>query len=148
MSARAQNTITVVGTFVQAGKTPPADAVAEVKLFQSVSSKFPMKEKTWKWVVIVDDTMWQQLMIKLGFDPNTPLQYYGQTDIDHQVTFIRGWALIHPELFNQVPEHIIAHEMAHVFLHSRDEKLVDDQALTWIKAARKEKAAVQMAGVR
>jgi hypothetical protein len=144
--SQAQISITAAGTFVKTGQAPPSDAISEVKLFQSIGSKFPMKEKAWKYVIVADDTMWKQLMVKMGFDPNTPLQYFGQTDIDHSITFIRGWALIHPELFGQDPEHIIAHEMAHIYLHSRDEKLVDDQAVAWIKASKKN--TVQVAGVR
>jgi Zn-dependent peptidase ImmA (M78 family) len=40
---------------------------------------------------------------------------------------------------------MIAHELAHIFLHNSDEQRVDDQTLSWIKTARKETVLVQIA---
>jgi len=34
---------------------------------------------------------------------------------------------------NVTAAHLVAHELAHIYLHSTDEQRVDDLALTWIK---------------
>lgn len=62
-------------------------------------------------------------------------------------TMLRGSALAghDPDV---TAEHLVAHELAHIHLHSYDEREVETQALTWIKAARKASALTQMAGVR
>jgi hypothetical protein len=100
-----------------------------------------MKEKKWQWIIVADDAAWKLLMIRMGFDANEHIEYYGQTDIDHGITFIRGWTLTHPDRIEANPEHVIAHEMAHVYLHSRDEKLVDETAEQWLTKLAADKLA-------
>ena len=130
----AQNTVHVLGTFVKEGVAPPPEAVSEAKMFIDIAKAFPLKERTWRWIIIADDTMWYQMLIKMGIDHNQQVEYYGQTDIDRGITFIRGWTLLHPDRsgFEGCPEHVIAHEMAHVYLHSRDEKMVEETARQWV----------------
>jgi len=65
---------------------------------------------------------------------------YGETDIDHGVTFLRGTILSKfgtlLSISNEpviTAEHLVTHELAHIVLRSRDEAKVDAQAMRWMK---------------
>jgi hypothetical protein len=61
--------------------------------------------------------------------------------------YVRGFTLVNTVTgYATTPEHIVAHELAHVFLDSADEKKVDNQAQIWMKAAKVEVAV--MGGAR
>lgn len=140
--AHAQNSVKVVGTFIKDGAPPSADAVAEAKIFGQVARQFPLREKQWKWVIVADDALWHQLIIRMGFRDDPRISYYGQTDLEGHQTYIRGWTLLHPDQPDAAPEHVIAHEMAHVYLHSTDEVVVDKTAHQWMKDAAAKQAIV------
>ncbi|HVJ07225.1 MAG TPA: ImmA/IrrE family metallo-endopeptidase [Acidisarcina sp.] len=58
---------------------------------------------------------------------------YSSTDIDAGTTFLRGTTLLHPDLPEAAPDHVIAHELAHIMLHSRDEAVVEAQTRKWLE---------------
>lgn len=128
----AQNIVRVEGTFIMAGKPLPADAIAEEKVFVTIAPRFPMKRQHWLWIIVVDEPMWKQLMVRMGLPDDPRISYYGQTDLQDGVTYIRGYTLIHPDQPSARPEHVISHEMAHVYLNSADEVLVDHTADVWM----------------
>jgi hypothetical protein len=82
-----------------------------------------MKNQQRYWIIVADDAMWTRLITHLGIPSNAGVSYYGQTDLQAHVTYIGGKTLLHPDSNDARPEHVIAHEMAHVFLNRRDEKL-------------------------
>jgi hypothetical protein len=126
------NVIRVEGTFVKTGKPLSSEAIAEEKIFAQIAPRFPMKSQAWQWIIVVDEPMWKLLMVRMGF-PNDPrTSYYGQTDLQDGVTYIRGYTLLHPDQPDAKAEHVISHEMAHVYLNSADEGLVDRTADAWM----------------
>jgi hypothetical protein len=122
------------GTFLKVGKPYPVEAIAEEKVFAAIAPRFPMKQQAWKWIIIVDEPMWKQLIMRMGFRDDPSVSYYGETDLEGGVTYIRGFTLLHPDQTDARPEHVISHEMAHVYLNSRDEVLVDQTADKWMAA--------------
>jgi hypothetical protein len=60
------------------------------------------------------------------------LTHYGETEIDRRITLFRGRKLIHPDT-GVSPEFIVAHELAHIMLHSRNEQIVDLTARKWVE---------------
>jgi hypothetical protein len=56
------------------------------------------------------------------------------TDQTAHITYVRADAILHPKLGpDSEPEHIIAHELAHIYLPSDDEAVVEAQAWRWQK---------------
>jgi hypothetical protein len=92
-----------------------------------------MSQKTWYWIIVADDTMWKRLVLHMGFDRNNGYTIYGVTDLETKTTFFRGSTFLRPDQPEANPDHIIAREMAHVYLQSRDEAVVDATAKLWVK---------------
>jgi hypothetical protein len=101
-------------------------------------SAYPHPATGWHFIVVCDDPTWQHVMRKIGMADDLG-EHYGETDIKDNLTLIRGTKLTHADL-GVPPEHIIAHELAHVILHSTDEAEVDRQAFAWM-TERREAAA-------
>ena len=91
---------------------------------------YPHPSTGWSFVVVCDEESWKHLMQRTFLDKKLG-EHYGETDIDKGITLIRGYKLLNPDA-GASPEHIIAHELAHIMLHSRDEKKVDRQAEMWV----------------
>jgi hypothetical protein len=126
----AQNHFSFVSDFAKAGRPAPAECVTEGMQFMKLLSVYPHPTSGWSFVVVCDDTTWQHVMRKAGMADGLG-ERYGETDIEHNLTLIRGIKLIRPDM-GVSPEHIIAHELAHVVLHSIDEATVDRQAFAWM----------------
>ncbi|MFL6305249.1 MAG: hypothetical protein ACJ72H_17090 [Candidatus Sulfotelmatobacter sp.] len=95
---------------------------------------YPHPASGWHFVVVCDDTTWQHVMRKAGI-ADGPGEHYGETDIEHNLTLIRGAKLTHADM-GVSPERIVAHELAHVMLRSADEAKVDRQAFAWMAERR------------
>jgi hypothetical protein len=63
-----------------------------------------------------------------------PGRTMGLTNLDAGITYVRGWDLVHPfdNTEKMRPSHIIAHELAHIMLDTRDEATADRQAVVWL----------------
>lgn len=81
-----------------------------------------------------DDRTWASLLQHLGHD--TAGQYtYALTDQKNHITYLRAEGILNPTQGpDSEPEHVIAHELAHIYLHSSDERRVDAQATAWQKS--------------
>jgi hypothetical protein len=88
-------------------------------------------EEGWKYVVVCDELSWQKLMILSATEDASYV--YGSTFPTKHVTFLRASTLVATKYGQPTPNHIVAHELAHVFLHSRDEIGVDKLAEKWLK---------------
>ena len=130
----AQNHFSFVSDFVKAGRPSPAECVKQGARFMKLLSEYPHPASGWNFVVVCDDTTWQHVLRKAGI-ADGPGERYGETDIAHNLTLIRGDKLIHADM-GVTPEHIVAHELAHVMLHSTDEAKVDRQAFAWMAERR------------
>lgn len=102
-----------------------------------ISSKMPLPNGNWRFVVVCDEETWKHLMIAnikqliRGDRDPTKGEIYGSTILDKNITIFRGSKLVHPDK-NVMPEHIIAHELAHIYLHNRNERKVEKLALQWV----------------
>ncbi|HEX6772448.1 MAG TPA: hypothetical protein VF126_10515 [Acidobacteriaceae bacterium] len=132
--AMGQNHFSFVSDFVKAGRPAPAQCVTEGVQFMKLLSAYPHPASGWTFVVVCDDTTWHHVMRNAGMAEG-PGERYGETDIEHNLTLIRGAKLIHADM-GVTPEHIVAHELAHVMLRSTDEAKVDRQAFTWMAERR------------
>jgi hypothetical protein len=130
----AQNHFSFVSDFVKAGRPSPAECVKEGALFMKLLSDYPHPASGWNFVVICDDTTWQHVLRKAGI-ADGPGERYGETDIEHNLTLIRGVKLVRSDM-GVTPDHIVAHELAHIMLHSTDEARVDRQAFAWMAERR------------
>ncbi|MDR3734606.1 MAG: hypothetical protein P4L10_03615 [Acidobacteriaceae bacterium] len=127
----AQNTVSVATDFSKPGQTASDTCKAEVQAFMRMATVYPHPATGWHFVIVCDESTWKIFLQKAGLN-NEPGEHYGETDIDKNITVIRGWRLIHPDTLVS-PEHIVAHELAHIILHSRDEVEVDKQAQAWME---------------
>ena len=126
----AQNHFSFTSDFMKAGQPAPAECVTEGVVFMKLLSAYPHPASGWHFVVVCDDATWLHVLRKAGMTGG-PGEHYGETDIENDLTLIRGAKLIHPDM-GVSPEHIVAHELAHVILHSTDEGKVDRQAFAWM----------------
>ncbi|MGA7155219.1 MAG: hypothetical protein WBY53_00130 [Acidobacteriaceae bacterium] len=142
----AQNKIEFLGTFAKPGVVAP-NAAAEYKVFAAVARKYPTRASQWTWVIVLDDAMWHRLMVNMGFPDDPMTTYYGQTDLQGHITYIRGWTLLHPDQPSASPDRVISYEMAQVYLHSEDQTLIAHTAQAWMKAppARPAPSGIEMA---
>lgn len=104
-------------------------------------SKFPVPAK-WTFVIACDTAAWDNLMA-LSNHADRSRSIFGATNPDNQSTLMRGTTLLGQDEPEMSATHMVAHELAHIYMHSADERKVDMQALAWIKAA-----LVQIAGAR
>jgi hypothetical protein len=126
----AQNHFSYASDFVKAGQAAPRRCITEVTYFMKLLSAYPHPASGWTFVVVCDDTTWQHVMRKTGMADDVS-EHYGETDIEHNLTLIRGVKLTYPDM-GVSPDRIVAHELAHVVLRSTDEAKVDREAFAWM----------------
>lgn len=126
----------------------PQVCLDEGSVLRTELQRFPHPSK-WTFIVACDETSWAAVERHVDWS-NVPGKVLGLTDIDNGITYLRGWSLIHPfdGTEGACPEHVIAHELAHIYLHSSDEGRVEDQALDWLKAARQQPVLRTVGGAR
>ena len=111
------------------GSTPQTCLDAGAVL-QAEMAKFPHPEN-WTVYVACDDDAWEKVVERIH-PGSTGKFLYGDTDFAHNLTFFRGTTLL-GKTRKTTPEHLVAHEPAHIALQSFGEKKVDTQAITWIE---------------
>jgi hypothetical protein len=132
LPSRHENSGNPVGLFQK--RPAPAECVKQGAEFIKLLSAYPHPASGWNFVVVCDDTTWQDVLRKVGI-ADDPGEHYGETDIQHNLTLISGAKLTHPDM-GVTPEHIVAHELADVVLRSTDEVKVDRQAFAWMAERR------------
>lgn len=131
LSAGAQNQVSAISIHLKQGQAIPSECQLEAQVFKQIASVYPHPKTGWSFVVICDEDSWNAALRRMGI--NDPLrEHFGETDIDHDITYIRGWSLVHYRAGYPTRDHIIAHELAHIMLNSRDEQLVDTTARRWV----------------
>jgi hypothetical protein len=129
---------------------PPADGsilqacLDEGSVLQTELKRFPHPSK-WTFIVACDAASWAAVERHVDWS-NVPGKVLGLTDIDHGLTYLRGDTLVRPVngSTEASAEHVIAHELAHIYLHSSDERRVEDKALDWIRTDHKEAQAATL----
>lgn len=112
------------------GAPPPQTCVDTYRIIKPLISSYPHPE-SWTWIMACDDRTWTGLLQHLGQE--SAGQYiYALTDQENHITYVRAEGILHPAQGPvSEPDHVIAHELAHIYLHSADERLVDHQAIDW-----------------
>jgi hypothetical protein len=130
-SALAQISIRYFPSHPPADGSIPQVCLDQGEILKGQLARFPHPQ-TWTFIIACDEVSWTAVERHVDWS-NVPGKVLGLTDIDHGITYLRGWSLIHP--FDRTdearPEHVIAHELAHIYLHSSDEREVDKQATSW-----------------
>lgn len=86
----------------------------------------------WTWFVACDEAAWAQIQLRQGNQIGSGI--LAITNRPARSTIIRGSAMLHAysDDYRAQPEHIIAHELCHIYLQSSDESKVDDLATRWV----------------
>jgi hypothetical protein len=118
---------------------PPADGsipqvcLDEGSALKTELARFPHPD-TWTFVIACDDHAWDDLMALSGH-AGYGRGIFGATNPDNHSTLLRGRTLLGKDR-EMTPEHLVAHELAHIYLHSSDERRVEDRAFDWMKQHR------------
>lgn len=127
-AASAQVHITLV-----AKDSNSAACMNEVKAFEVIAARYP-RPANWRFVIVCDEASWTTVLTKLGqYDPR--YEVYGSTYLDSGVTYLRGWNLTHTSSDDPSPDRIVAHEEAHIYLHSTNDGKVETLAHQWLKGS-------------
>lgn len=128
--AIAQNKLSFASDMITSGQLPTKECLSEIQVFTRLAIQFPHPTAGWSFIIVCDEMTWLGFMRRIL--PHQDLwEHYGETDIDKNITLIRGYKLLYPDR-SAPAEHIVAHELAHIMLHTRDEEKVDEQAVSWI----------------
>jgi len=128
-SAAAQTTISYYSKLAHHGAIPAQCLMAGDALVTELN-QFP-HPATWTYIVVCDDRSWDDVMTANG---QTQAKYiHGATDRVHHLTMFRGTTLRDDNGTGITSDHVVAHELCHIFLHSDDEVAVDTLALAWVK---------------
>ena len=127
----AQNQLSYVSNYGKPNQPVTTECRQMGQVFTHFASLYPHPKSGWSFVIVCDENTWKAFMQKTDF-VGGQVDHYGETDIDAGLTLIRGYKLLYPDI-GVTAEHVVAHELAHVTLHSRDEYLVDATAMQWIK---------------
>lgn len=133
-----QSTIEYYSKLSQHGKVPAQCLMAGQDLIAGLN-KFPHPAQ-WTYIVICDDASWNQIM-----EVNHTYQakyVHGATFRAKKLTMFRGTTL-RDENKMVTSDHVIAHELCHIFLDSDDEVKVENLALTWLGKIPAQQVAVK-----
>lgn len=134
-SALAQTSIKYFPSHPPTDGSIPQACMDEGDSLRSQLVKFP-HPNSWTFVIACDEKAWDDLMALAGHAGSSRV-IFGATNPDNNSTLLRGTTLLGKDPV-MTPEHLVAHELAHVYLHSSNERRVEDQALDWIKADREQ----------
>lgn len=126
--AFGQTKVSYYSQLAKNGQLPAQCTIAGNALLKGLDL-FP-HPATWTYVVICDDASWTQVMKLQGI---CDIQHvHGNTNPETKTTFFRGTTLRGEDKY-VTAEHVIAHELAHVYLNSRDEIAVEAKAIDWLQ---------------
>jgi hypothetical protein len=116
---------------LSAADTNSTSCMDEVAAFKKIASRYP-RPAAWHFIIVCEETSWKTVLSNLHqYDPR--YEVYGSTYLDSGVTYLRGWKLTHTSASDPSPDRIIAHEDAHIYLHSTDDEKVESLAQKWVK---------------
>ncbi len=139
-----QSTINFYSSTAKAGQPLPKECLQQADVLKKNLAVFP-HPSGWTYYIVCDDMAWQKVMIRLDAG-GVNRQIYGETNFspDVHLTYLRGAALINAQADRSAtPEHIIAHELGHIYLKSTDENKVDALAAKWVSEFEKSQVAAK-----
>jgi hypothetical protein len=130
--------------------TDKATAVCrtEVDAFASIANQLP-RPTNWTFYIVCDEKTWKDVVhatgtAKKGFDYFSVTPTSGASvDTTKRVSYIRGWALIHPTKATPEPEFIVADTLARVILNTSDDTVARNQVTAWLKDRNTQVAAIK-----
>jgi hypothetical protein len=132
LCACAQNTIQVVTAFPGPQKSIPSVCKAQADLLWLTIQQYPHPEN-WRWILLCDDAAWRHLLTHVDHPVDST---YALTSLDAQTSCFRGTTLLSPDHPDTQPDHVVAHELAHIFLHTQDEDRTEQLAQRWLRSCR------------
>ena len=132
-SAPSQNTTSVRSTFRKPGEPIPAVCLQQIEVFKAIAKNYPLPV-SWKFLIACDDAQWNLFLRHEGINLDGRI-HYAETDIQDGITVLRGVTLLRPDAPGAAPDHVIAHELAHIALRSEDEDKVESMAQEWLSLA-------------
>jgi hypothetical protein len=120
----------IVSSFVAPGAPVPHECVEEAGIFAGALGNYA-PPRDWHWVLVCDEAGWRRFLSLSGRSGEDRI--YASTDLSARTTYLRGSKLLHTRDFGASPARIIAHELAHIQLHDRDEPTAERLGRWWEK---------------
>jgi len=120
--------IRIVSSFVAAGEPVPANCREQAHTFAESLVRYP-RPASWHWVLVCDEAGWGRFLRLSGRDGQDSI--YASTDLAARTTYLRGARLATPGDFGAELDRVVAHELAHIRLNSRDEPSAEALARLW-----------------
>jgi hypothetical protein len=129
-----------IATGLKKGGPPPKVCQDILAIMLPLIQAYP-HPNGWTWFVACDEQAWVRIQRHEGNDPTSGI--LAITNRPARATIIRGSAMLHAYDidYRAQPEHIIAHELCHIYLQSSDESKVDDLATKWLAERKAKKLA-------
>jgi hypothetical protein len=112
------------------GATPTPECNHAVAVARTMLAKFP-HPADWTYVVACDEATWHHIH-KAQRLPYYAEDCYGVTILNLKMVVLRGYTLTHVNP-DAMPDHVVAHELCHVYLYSVDEDAVERLTLRWLR---------------
>jgi hypothetical protein len=138
--AAAQLKVSYYSSHAKSGQPIPHECIVAGDTLNEQLKAFPRPD-SWTFIVACDDMAWTDLMLTARNVQGRLI--YGATNPDNHTTLLRGTTLRGEGDNRMTAEHLVSHELAHIYMHSSDENRVDKQAVKWMQ----ERAASQPAVV-
>ncbi|MBB5061532.1 hypothetical protein HDF16_006268 [Granulicella aggregans] len=141
--ARARMSVQFIATGAKAGDPTPKSCQEILAVLLPYIQAYPHPDD-WTWDVACDAAAWARIQLRQGNQVGSGI--LAITNRPAHSTIIRGSAMVHAYSgdFRAQPEHIIAHELCHIYLQSSDEYKVDALATRWVA----ERTALHLAALR
>ena len=139
-AACAQTRIEFLSTFATHGPVP-ADCAQEGDLVRKEINLYD-HPASWRWIIACDEPAWKRVEAHMGQESTSSFQILAATDLETRMTYIRGWALIHPlaALVDAQPDHTIRHELGHILARSHNEVMAEKYARDLLTRRNEEEA--------
>lgn len=133
--ATAQNTISLASNLTREGRPASSSCQEQAAVLARELADFPRPD-TWHWVIVCDDSGWRQFLRQRdGFPADMGVRkesIYASTHLAAHLTCLRGSTLLRPDSPLAKADHVVAHELAHILLHTADEERAEQRALFWL----------------
>ncbi|WP_213805773.1 hypothetical protein [Granulicella sp. dw_53] len=125
----AQTKILYNSSHAKAGSPIPQECLAAGAALMHGLVSYPHPAK-WTYIISCDDFAWSDTMMAARNDRGKLI--YGATNPENFTTLLRGSTLRDDGDRRVTAEHLIAHELAHIFLQSNDDAKVEKLAQSWL----------------